>query len=200
VNRKLLLATNNPGKVRELRRLLHGCGYQVVTPADAGLSLDVDETGVTYAENATRKAQAFADAAGCLALGDDSGIEVDALEGRPGLYSARYGGAELDDRGRVSFLLVELDSVPDERRTARFVAVVALAWPAGARSPLSFRGVQEGLVARAPRGTGGFGYDPVFLVGDGRTQAEMSDEEKDRISHRGHAVRLARESLRTLQE
>ena len=195
---RLVLATNNPGKVREFRRLLDGCGFDVVTPGEAGIVLDVDETGASYTENALLKARAFADAAGCVALADDSGIEVDALDGRPGLYSARYGGPGLDDVGRVDLLLRELEAVPDAKRTARYIAVVAVAWPADARQPATFRGVQEGAVAHAPRGSGGFGYDPVFLIGDGRTQAEIRDDEKDRISHRGQAVRLAREYLRTL--
>jgi len=193
----LLLATNNAGKVRELRRLLSGCGFEVVIPAEAGIALDVEETGATYAENAQLKAQAFAEAAQCLALADDSGIEVDALGGGPGLYSARYGGPGLDDAGRVQLLLRELADVADDARTARYRAVVALAYPASLVSQGSslgaglFEGAQEGRIARAPHGEGGFGYDPVFVLADGRTQAEISDAEKDAISHRGQAVRAA---------
>jgi XTP/dITP diphosphohydrolase len=127
--RRLLLATNNPGKVREFRRLLAGSGFELLTPADLGISLDVVEDGTTYAENALLKARAFAHASGMLALADDSGIEVDALDGRPGLHSARYGGPGLDDEARTALLLHELDGVPDDRRTARYRAIVALAWP-----------------------------------------------------------------------
>jgi len=195
--RRLLLATNNPGKVREFRRLLEGSGFEVVTPGEAGIALDVEETGKSYAENASLKARAFAEAGGCLALADDSGIEVDALGGGPGMYSARYGGPGLDDAGRTARLLEELRGVPAEKRTARYRAVVALAWPGAEETPL-FEGVQEGSIAFAPRGERGFGYDPVFLTnGDGgRVQAELPDEEKDAISHRGQAVRAAAAWLR----
>ena len=117
--RRLLLATNNPGKVREFRRLLADSGFDVVTPAEVGVSLDVAETGTSYAENAALKARAFAAAGGCLALADDSGIEVDALGGGPGMFSARYGGPELDDPGRTAMLLRELGGVAAAQRTAR---------------------------------------------------------------------------------
>lgn len=188
-DRRLLLATNNPGKVREFRRLLAGSPFEVLTPAEAGIALDVEETGSTYAENAMLKARAFADAGGCLALADDSGIEVDALEGGPGMYSARFGGPGLDDKGRTALLLEKLSGVPDERRAARYRAIVAVAWPGGEAQ--TFEGVQEGCIGVAPRGEGGFGYDPVFITTDGRIQAEIADEEKDVISHRGQAVRAA---------
>lgn len=187
--RRLLLATNNPGKVREFRRLLQGTSFEVVTPGEAGISLDVDEVGTTYAENAMLKARAFAAAGNCLALADDSGIEVDALDGGPGMYSARFGSAELDDVGRTALLLEKLIVVPDAKRGARYRAIVALAWPGG-EAPC-FEGVQEGSIGRVTRGEGGFGYDPVFLVDGEHTQAEISDEEKDRISHRGKAIRAA---------
>lgn len=186
---RLLLATNNPGKVREFRRLLAGAPYEVVTPAEAGIALDVEETGRSYAENASLKATAFARAGECLALADDSGIEVDALDGGPGMYSARFGGPGLDDRGRTALLLEKLRDVPEPGRGARYRAVVALAWPGG--DVQLFEGVQEGSIGRAPRGERGFGYDPVFVIADGRVQAEISDEEKDAISHRGKAVRAA---------
>jgi XTP/dITP diphosphohydrolase len=187
--RRLLLATNNPGKVREFLRLLAGVPFDLQTPAAAGIALDVDETGTTYAENASLKARAFANAAGCLVLAEDSGIEVDALDGRPGVYSARYGGGGLDDRGRVDLLLQETADVPEGRRGARFRSTVAIAAPGG--EVTLFEGVQEGALARAVRGEGGFGYDPAFLIADGRTNGELADEEKDAISHRGKAVRAA---------
>lgn len=187
--RRLLLATNNPGKVREFRRLLAEAPFVVETPAEAGIALDVAETGSSYAENAALKARAFASAAGRLALADDSGIEVDALDGAPGMYSARFGGDGLDDRGRTALLLDRLAGVPMERRGARYRAVVAVADPDG--SVELFEGVQEGRIGFAPRGERGFGYDPVFITEDGRVQAEIDDAEKDRISHRGQAVRAA---------
>ncbi len=196
--RRLLLATGNPGKVREFRRLLATVPFEVVTPADLGLSIEVEETGASYAENATLKACAFAAAAGCFALADDSGIEVDALEGRPGLDSARYGGPGLDDAGRTALLLDEMRAVPDGVRTARYQAVVAVASGEGAVA--LFLGGCEGEIGREPRGSGGFGYDPIFVVGDGRAAAELGDMEKDAISHRGEAVRAAAEYLRGLAE
>lgn len=193
--RRLLLATNNPGKVREFRRLLESSGFEALTPAEMGIALDVEETGTTYAENAALKASAFAAAGNCLALADDSGIEVDALGGRPGMYSARYGGPGLDDAGRTALLLEEMRHVPAEKRTARYRAIVALAWP-GQEAPQLFEGVQEGSIAFETRGKGGFGYDPLFLINGAQMQAELSDEEKDRVSHRGQAVRAAVEWLR----
>jgi XTP/dITP diphosphohydrolase len=196
---RLLLATNNAGKVREFRRLLEGCGFDIVTPAELGLELDVEETGTSYTENALLKARAFAKASGLLAFADDSGIEVDALHGRPGLYSARYGGDGLDDVGRVAFVLRELEGVPAPKRTGRFRAVIAIASPDGSVDERTFEGVEEGTIAREPRGVHGFGYDPVFLVDGLRTQGELADAEKDAISHRGKAARLAREHLRTLR-
>jgi XTP/dITP diphosphohydrolase len=190
--RRIVLATNNPGKVREFRRLLETGGFAVVTPAELGIAFDVVEDGTGYAENATKKAQACADAAGMLALADDSGIEVDALGGGPGVYSARFGGPGLDDEGRTRLLLERLAGVPSERRTARYRAVVALAWPRKeGRAPRTFEGVEEGRIGFETRGERGFGYDPVFVVDGGRTQAELADEEKDAISHRGQAVRAA---------
>lgn len=194
--RRLLLATNNPGKVRELRRLLSDLAFEVVTPAEIGIALEVAETGSTYAENAAIKARAFARAGNCLALADDSGIEVDALSGGPGVLSARYGDATLDDVGRTRHLLDELDGLPPARRTARYRALVAIASPSG--EVALFEGVQEGVIADCPRGEGGFGYDPVFLVDGTRTQAEIPEAEKDAISHRGRAVRAAAGYLRGL--
>lgn len=192
---KLLLATNNPGKVREFRRLLLDIPFDVVTPAELGLSIDVDETGTTYAENAALKARAYAAAGDCWALADDSGIEIDALGGRPGVYSARYGTPGLDDAGRTNLLLAELDGTPDGERGARYRAVVAVSSPAG--DVHCFEGTQEGTIGRAWRGERGFGYDPVFITGDGRrTNAELTDEEKDAISHRGKAMRAAAAFLR----
>lgn len=200
---RVVLATNNPGKVREFRRLLEPLGIAAVTPAELGLRLEVEEDGGSYAENATKKAQAYADAAGMPALADDSGIEVDALGGGPGMHSARFGGPGLDDAGRTALLLERLAGVPAEQRTARYRAVVAVAWPrAAGREPALFEGVEEGAIGEAPRGERGFGYDPVFIPAEGqregevRTQAEFSDEEKDAISHRAKAVRAAAAWLR----
>ncbi len=191
--RRLLLATNNAGKIREIRELLDGCGWEIVTPRDLGLSLDVVEDGTTYEQNARKKAEAFAAAAGLPALADDSGIEVDALEGRPGLHSARYGGPDMSERDQCQLVLRELAGVADERRTARFRAVVVVAGLDGAPA---FEGVIEGRITHEIRGEGGFGYDPIFQpLGFDITTAEMPREEKNKISHRARAVLKAREAL-----
>jgi XTP/dITP diphosphohydrolase len=189
VNR-LLLATANAGKVRELRALLDGLDLEVVTADDLGLRLDVEETGVTFEENAAQKARAFAAAAALAALADDSGLEVDALCGFPGVRSSRWvaGG----DADRVAALLGKLEGVPAARRGARFRSVAVLAMPDGRIATAS--GSVKGRIATAPRGTSGFGYDPVFLVEDGgwagdRTMAELTPGEKNRLSHRARAVR-----------
>lgn len=196
--RRILLATSNPGKVREFRRLLAGLRAEVVTPREMGIEMDVVEDGDSYAANAEKKARAFAAAGNCLALADDSGIEVDALDGRPGYLSARYGWAALDDIGRYRLLLLELFRVPSEHRTARYRAVVAVATPDG--SCETFEGVQEGRIGFVTAGNRGFGYDPVFVTDDGRTNAELSDDEKDLVSHRGKAVRAAVERMRACFE
>ncbi|MCY3645860.1 MAG: RdgB/HAM1 family non-canonical purine NTP pyrophosphatase [Chloroflexi bacterium] len=186
---RLLLATNNPGKVREMRRLLADEPFEVVTPGDLGIALDVVEDGDGYAANATLKARAFAEAGQCLALADDSGIEVDALSGAPGPLSARYGGPGLDDAGRTDLMLRELRDVPDGDRGARYRAVVAVAWPDGRIE--RFEGTWEGSIGREPRGENGFGYDPIFRTPEGHSAADLSAEEKDAVSHRGQAVRAA---------
>ena len=186
----LVLATTNPGKLRELRHLLAHLPVEVFAPADLGIVLDVVEDGDSFAANAARKARAYATGAALPALGDDSGLEVDALGGFPGVVSSRWvdGG----DAERVRALLERLRDVPTDRRTARFRCAAALAWPDGRL--VTAAGQVEGRIATAPRGTGGFGYDPVFLVEDGGydgrlTVAELPAEEKDRLSHRGRAVR-----------
>lgn len=187
---QLLLATNNAGKVAELRRILAGCGWELMTPADIGLQLEVEETGATYEENAIAKAVHYAQASGLVALADDSGLEVDALGGRPGVQSARYAGPNASDGDRVQKLLEELRDVPDEARGARFRAVIALARPDGHIETVD--GAVEGRIARAPRGANGFGYDPVFLLRErGLTVAELPAGEKDAVSHRGAAARGA---------
>ena len=176
---KIVLATRNPGKLREFRELWPEVSAVPDLPP-------VEETGATFAENALLKARAAAAHAGCRALGEDSGLVVDALDGRPGVFSARYGG---NDR-----LLEEMRQVPDGMRTARYVAALVLVDAAGAVLAEA-EGACEGAIARAPRGTGGFGYDPIFMLPDGRTMAELPSEEKNAISHRGRAVRALLEFL-----
>jgi len=199
----LVLASLNPGKLVELRVLLEATGLdlEVAGPADLGLDLDVEETGDAFEANAVLKARAWAAAAGLPALADDSGLEVDALGGAPGIRSARWVPGS--DEARVAALLDRLSGVPDAARTARYRAVVALARPGTAEVATS-AGTVEGRIARAPRGRGGFGYDPVFLVEDGghqgdRTMAELSAAEKDRISHRARALLGLRAALAALE-
>jgi len=188
---KLLLATNNAGKVAEFRTLLDGCGWEIVTPADVGLHLDVDETGQTYAENATLKATAYAEASGLTALADDSGLEVDAMDGRPGVRSARYAGPDLTHAARVEAMLEELRGVDEADRTARFRCVIAIA--TGDGDVQLTEGTVEGRIAHAPRGDNGFGYDPIFVLPQrGLTMAELPAGEKQRLSHRAEAAQKAR--------
>lgn len=219
----LLIATNNSGKIIELQDLLNDTGIHLVTPADINLDLDVIEDGLTYAENAIKKATAFAQASGLIALADDSGLEVDALNGEPGLYSARYGstdGKKLSDAERRTYLLSKLQSSP-RPWTARFKATIAIATPNHVilnevkglsslektlRSPKNgslrvtcTEGICEGEIIPQERGTGGFGYDPIFLMqGMNQTMAELSMDEKNRLSHRAKAVLQAKEILKTL--
>jgi XTP/dITP diphosphohydrolase len=187
---RLVVATLNRAKGRELLDLLGDVPYELTLLADVPGATLPEETGTTYAENALIKARAGAAATGGLALGDDSGIEVDALGGRPGLHSARWGGPALDDAGRNALLLERLRGIPAERRTARFRCVIALVEPGGRERVVE--GVVEGRIAEAPRGAGGFGYDPLFFYAPlGATFGELSAEAKHRVSHRGRAARAA---------
>lgn len=193
----LVLATRNPGKVREMRALLADLPVVVQSLADYPQVPEIAETGTTFAENATLKARAVAAATGHLALADDSGLEVDALDGAPGVYSSRFAGPDATDADRNALLLEKLRDVPAPQRTARFVAAVAIATPAGELHLT--QATCEGRIACQPRGEHGFGYDPIFLLPErGQTMAELSPEEKNQISHRARAVAQAREILRTL--
>jgi XTP/dITP diphosphohydrolase len=194
--RDLLVATNNAGKLAEFRRLLATLPVAVVSPAEAGLSLDVPEPHESYAENARDKAAAFCRASGLLTLADDSGIEVAALGWGPGARSARFGGPDIVDR--AAYLLDRLDGSDDRR--ARMVCWLALAIPGPDLDPAVelFSGVMDGAVATAPRGAGGFGYDPIFELPGGRTTAELAETEKDRLSHRGRAIAVASDTIRAL--
>lgn len=189
-----IIATHNVKKLAELERILTPLGISVQTASQAGFTLpEVDETGTTFAENARLKAESAMRATGRPAVADDSGLMVDALDGAPGVYSARYAGPDAGDRDRYEKLLRELANVPDDRRTARFVSAVCCVFPDG--TSIDVTGACEGRIARAPRGDGGFGYDPVFLVGD-RSYAELTAAEKDEISHRGRALRALQDALR----
>ncbi len=187
---RLVLATRNRGKIVELERILAAAGLDVeLVGVDAFPDLaDVPETGATFAENALIKAHAVASATGLPAVADDSGICVDALNGMPGVLSARWAGRHGDDVANLELVLAQLAEVPDERRTAHFACAAALALPDGREEVVEGR--LDGHVIRGPRGTNGFGYDPVFVPdGESRTTAELSPDEKDAISHRGRAFR-----------
>jgi XTP/dITP diphosphohydrolase len=195
--RRLLLATTNPHKLDEFRALLAPAPFALVDPRTLGLDLDVEETGNTFAENAATKAQAWARASGMLALADDSGLEIDALGGAPGLYSARWAGAEVSYNVRNRLIVARLEGLPPAQRTARYRCAIAVADPERVR--ILVEGVLEGRIADAPRGNGGFGYDPIFEVPEsGRTVGEMSAAEKHRISHRARAVAAALPKLARL--
>ena len=211
----LLIATNNQGKVKELQDLLRDTGVELITPAQINLDLDVIEDGHTYAENATKKAVAFAQASGLISLADDSGLEVDALDGAPGEYSARYGstnGEKLSDKDRRDYLIKNLKDKP-RPWTARFHATIAVAIPESLWTQAShrlksqeqapalqiFEGFCEGEIIPKERGTGGFGYDPIFLLSElGKTMAELSMDEKNRLSHRARAVMKAKPFLKKI--
>jgi XTP/dITP diphosphohydrolase len=192
---KLLLATNNKGKAREYRSLLSGVPFELVTPDEVGINTEVEEVGKSFEENARLKAATLAAESQLLSLADDSGLEVDALGGEPGTLSARYAGEGASDEDRVSYLLTKLKGVPEERRTARFRCVIAIATPQGDVELCS--GECEGIIAFEPRGERGFGYDPIFYLPElKKTMAELPPEEKNRISHRGRAARKASQLLK----
>lgn len=191
---KFVLASHNPGKLREMSAILSHLGVEVVLPAELGLHVEVEETGTTFGENALLKARAVCAASGLPAIADDSGLCVDALNGGPGVYSARYGGEELDDRGRYQLLLQSMRG--QTSRSAHFACAVACAFPNG--ETLTAEGRCDGAIAFAPMGTDGFGYDPVFLVPEkAKTFAQLSADEKAEISHRGRALAAFADQLET---
>lgn len=193
----LLIATHNPGKLREYRDLLADLPLQVVALADVGIREEVAETGDTFVANALLKAQGYAALSGLWTWADDSGLEVDALDGRPGVHSAYYGGPGLSDRARYTALLAELASHDRATWTARFRCVVALATPDGRVRTVD--DAVEGVITDTPRGEHGFGYDPIFYIPEeNATMAELPPMRKNAISHRGKAARRAKEVLRAL--
>ncbi len=189
--RKLLIASNNPHKLAEFREILAGFPLALTSPHEEHLAIWPPETGATFAENAILKATAFARASGLVALADDSGLEVEALAGEPGILSARYSGIQGDHAANIYRLLSRLEGVPMERRRARFHSVIAIATPAG--QVHTCHGECTGYIAFEPRGSGGFGYDPVFFLPEfGMTMAELPSAVKNRVSHRGRAGQAAR--------
>jgi XTP/dITP diphosphohydrolase len=195
---KVLLATRNAGKLAELRRMLADGPVEIVGLADVPEFPDAPETGATFAENALAKARDAANATGLPSVADDSGLAVDALNGMPGVLSARWSGRHGDDVANLQLLLGQLTDVPDERRGAAFVCAAALVVPGGLETVV--HGEWTGRIVREPRGSGGFGYDPIFVPdGEQRTSAELSPEEKDAASHRGRAMRALLPHLRDLR-
>ena len=190
----MILASNNAHKLDEFRAIFADMGIEIIPQSAAGCDFEVDETGETFEENTYLKAIAVTRATGQAAIADDSGLCVDALNGGPGVYSARYGGEELDDRGRYTLLLQNMRG--QTTRAAHFACAIACAFPGG--DELTAEGRCDGAIAFAPMGTAGFGYDPVFLVPEkGRTFGQLTAEEKGAISHRGKALRAFSEKLAT---
>lgn len=196
MTKKLLVATHNPGKVAEFAEMLGDLAIEWLSLDDIGLLEDVEETGSTFQENAILKAQTYAQHTGLLTLADDSGLQVDALQGEPGVYTARYGGAGLTHEGRYRLLLRNMQAVAWPDRTARFRAAIALAAPDGTVLGTAV-GVCEGMIALEPAGDGGFGYDPVFYLPDRElTMAQVGSAVKHQISHRGRAMQAIEPLLR----
>lgn len=187
---RIVIASNNAGKLREIRDILQPLGFTVVSQQEAGISIEVEENGETFAENAALKARAVYEALHCPVIADDSGLLVDALDGAPGVHSHRFAGEGATDADRNAKLLELLDGVPAEKRTARFKCVLCYVDAAGETH--FFSGTCEGRIGTTPAGENGFGYDPLFCVGD-RTMAQMTEEEKNQVSHRANALaKLAR--------
>jgi XTP/dITP diphosphohydrolase len=194
---RLLIATRNEGKLKEYEPLLAGLPVMLTYLTREGINHDVEETGNTFTENAVHKAEEYARISGLLTLADDSGLEVDALGGEPGVHSARYAGTDATDRDRYLLLLEKTRDIPEENRSARFRCVIAVAEPRG--TTYTSEGVCEGVIAFSPEGSHGFGYDPVFFMPEyGKTMAQLPDETKNRVSHRARAARGIRPVLERL--
>lgn len=193
---KVVLASKNKHKLEEISKITEKFDMELVLESELGVDIDVEETGSTFEENSYLKAEAVMKATGLPALADDSGIAVDALNGEPGIYSARYGFDEsLDDWGRLNLLLKNTENVPDDKRQAKFVCVITLVTPQG--QTIQARGEVHGMLLRAPAGENGFGYDPIFYYPPfGKSLAQVSPEEKNRVSHRANALKVFYEKLK----
>ena len=193
---KVVLASKNPHKLQEIRQITDQFGFELILQSQLGVDIDVEETGTTFEENSILKAKTVMEATGLPAIADDSGIAVDALDGQPGIYSARYGFDDtLDDHGRMMLLLKNTEHVPDDQRQAQFVCVITFIAPDG--TLLQARGEVHGLLTRQPRGENGFGYDPIFYYPPlGMTTAELPSEVKNQVSHRANALRILNEKLK----
>ena len=192
---KVVLASQNKHKWEEIRKIIEKLDIQLIMESDLGMCIEVEETGTTFEENSFQKADAVMKATGLPALADDSGISVEALNGAPGVYSARYGPPDLDDHGRMELLRKNMENVPDGQRQAIYVCVITMVTPEG--ETIQARGEVHGLITREPAGNGGFGYDPIFYYPPfGKTLAEVPAEDKNRVSHRAQALNLFYDKLK----
>lgn len=196
---KIIFATGNPGKMREIRLILEDLGMEILSMKEAGIQAEVEENGTTFEENAVIKAKAIGEQTDAVVMADDSGLEIDYLNKEPGVYSARYLGEDTPYRIKNQNLIERLEGVPEEKRTARFVCVIAAHLPDG--RILTTRGTIEGIIGYEERGEGGFGYDPIFYLPEyGCSTAELSMEKKNELSHRGKALRAMKEELKKALE
>lgn len=194
---KLIFATGNEGKMKEIRMILGDLDYEILSMKEAGISADIVEDGKTFEENAEIKAKAISKLANCLVLADDSGLEVDYMDKQPGIYSARWMGEDTSYDIKNKKIIENLEGVPEEKRTARFVCAVAAAFPDG--RVITKRGTIEGIIGYEQRGENGFGYDPIFFLPEyGMTTAELPVEEKNKISHRGRALEQIKQELKKM--
>ena len=197
--KKIIFATGNEGKMKEIRRILADPSLEILSLKDAGIHADIDENGKSFEENAMIKAEAICKMTGEIVLADDSGLEIDFLNKEPGIYSARYMGEDTSYHIKNANLVERLDGVPDEKRTARFVCAIAAVLPDGRE--LTTRATIEGRIGYEEKGTNGFGYDPIFYVPEfGKTTAELTEEEKNQVSHRGKALELMKEELKKYED
>ena len=195
--KEVIIATKNKGKAKDFEAIFNPYGFKVLTLHDVAQDMDVEETGTTFAENAILKAEALAERLQTFVIADDSGLEIDALNGAPGVYSARYAGSDKSDEANMEKVLTELAHVDDNKRTARFCCAIALAGP-GMETKTAF-GTCEGVISHDRKGTNGFGYDPIFFVPElGKMMAELQPKEKAAISHRGNAIKKIEEELPNL--
>ena len=195
--KRLVFATGNEGKMKEIRMILGDLDYEILSMKEAGITADIVEDGKTFEENAEIKAKTISKLANCLVLADDSGLEVDYMDKQPGIYSARWLGEDTSYDVKNNKIIENLNGVPDEERTARFVCAVAAAFPDG--RVITKRGKIEGIIGYEQRGENGFGYDPIFFLPEyGKTTAELSPEEKNKISHRGRALEQIKEELKKM--